>query len=165
MDTICEYMIILGFDPGYARIGWGIIRKTGSHVEADDFGCIESDKSLPDEKRLAQNYSKINKLYKTFSPDVVAVETLYFTTNAKTALAVGQGRGIILLSAGLNNIPLFSYTPLQVKTAITGYGKADKQQIQRMVQSLLSLKTIPEPDDAADALAIALTHAFTKRYD
>lgn len=154
-------MIIIGIDPGIARVGWGIIRIQDSGLRIQDVGCFETSKSDPLDQRLLSISVFLKKLFGEYKPDCVAVEQLFFATNAKTAITVGQARGVIILTASQANIPTFDYTPLQVKLAITGYGKADKNQVQQMVKNILKLKEIPRPDDAADALAIALTHAFS----
>ncbi|MBI4136684.1 crossover junction endodeoxyribonuclease RuvC [Candidatus Roizmanbacteria bacterium] len=156
-------MIILGIDPGIARTGWGVVKKEGNSVTAIKYGCIATEKELEEEKRLVILHQQLKILIDAYEPAIVAVEKLFFASNAKTALTVGQARGVVLLTAGEASLPLFAYTPLQVKLAITGYGRADKQQIQRMVQSMLQLPEIPKPDDMADALAVAITHAFTNR--
>ena len=154
-------MIIIGIDPGIARVGWGIIRIQDSGFRIQDVGCFETPKQDPLNSRLSSISNFLKDLFAKYTPDCVAVEQLYFATNAKTAIVVGQARGVIILTASQANIPTFDYTPLQVKLAITGYGKADKNQVQQMVKNILKLKVIPKPDDAADALAIALTHAFS----
>jgi len=156
-------MIILGLDPGTARVGWGIISIEKTIIQTVAYGLIETDKDLCEEKRLKDIFDAALELEKRYKPDVVAIESLFFATNAKTAISVGQARGILLLAAAQKNISVISYAPLAVKRAITGDGKADKKQIQWMVTKLLTLKKQPEPDDVADALAIALTHAFSYR--
>lgn len=156
-------MIIVGIDPGIARTGWGIIEKNNQKVSPLEFGCFETLADLETPKRLEKIYSfLINKLDE-HQPDALAIEELFFNTNAKTALIVGQARGVVLLLAAQKNIPIAIYTPLQVKIAITGYGRAEKSQIGQMVKTLLKLPKIPTPDDTSDALAIALTHAFTAK--
>jgi crossover junction endodeoxyribonuclease RuvC len=147
-------MTIIGIDPGIARVGWAVL-------PIANFGCFETPKSDKLEIRLVAISEFLKKLFAEYIPDCVAVEQLYFATNAKTAITVGQARGVIILTASNANIPTYDYTPLQVKLAITGYGKADKNQVQQMVKNILKLKEVPKPDDAADALAIALTHAFS----
>lgn len=154
-------MIIIGIDPGIARTGWGIIEKNHSQVTPIEFGCFETKSTVEPAVRLKQIYLHLVELFDKHNPDYLAIEDLFFNTNAKTALVVGQARGVILLAASLKNIPISVYTPLQVKIAITGYGRAEKSQIGQMVKVLLKLPAIPHPDDTADALAIALTHAFT----
>ena len=157
-------MIIMGIDPGTATTGWGIVSKTKSNSTFISVGTITTASNLSPEVRLEIIFKDLTTLIKKHRPDEVALEQLFFNTNAKTALLVGQARGVVMLATQLRKIPLFSYTPLQVKMAITGYGRADKKQIQEMVKRLLNLKTIPRPDDAADALAVALTHSFTKKF-
>jgi crossover junction endodeoxyribonuclease RuvC len=156
-------MRILGIDPGIARCGWGVIDFEKSKLKVLNFGCIQtsSEKELPE--RLKEVYLETSKIIKKYSPDALSIEELFFNTNAKTAFVVGQARGVILLAASQNNLSISIYTPLQVKVAVTGYGRAQKDQIGKMVKTLLSLKEIPKPDDTADALAIALAHAFSSR--
>jgi crossover junction endodeoxyribonuclease RuvC len=126
-------------------------------------GCIETSPKKTVEKRLEEIYQEITKIIKVHQPDALAIEELFFNTNAKTAFVVGQARGVILLAAAQNNLEIAIYTPLQVKLALTGYGRAEKPQVGQMVKTLLSLKEIPKPDDTADGLAIAITHAFSTR--
>ncbi len=156
-------MRILGIDPGIARTGWGIVEKEKQNLKAVSFGCIETDKNQTPSERLLIIYTFLHDLIQTQKPDVVVVEQLFFNKNVKTALIVGHARGIVLLSAAERKIPVFEYTPLQVKMALTGYGRAEKGQIGQMVKILLKLKEIPKLDDTADALAIAITHAFTRK--
>lgn len=161
--TGIQHMIILGIDPGIGRTGWGCIdRKSASATVAVAYGCIETKSTTDEVSRLVEIYRAISQVIVDYKPESVAVERLFFSTNQKTALVVGQARGVLLLAAGQSGLSVTSYTPLQVKMAITGYGQATKQQIQRMVQSMLGLSTIPKPDDTADALAIALTHCYTR---
>jgi len=154
-------MIILGVDPGIGRAGWGIVETENSKLKTRNFGCIETEANSPLVERLLILHQRLDEIIAEYKPDVMAVEELFFNTNAKTALIVGHARGVIMLSAGIKNIPVTSYTPLQVKMALTGYGRAEKNQIGLMVKTMLHLQTIPKPDDTADALAIALTHAFS----
>ncbi|KAF2956764.1 crossover junction endodeoxyribonuclease RuvC [Marinitoga sp. 38H-ov] len=151
-------MRILGIDPGYGRIGYGIIDKTGNNFKLIDFGVIETDKKADLNSRLVEIYDKMNELISNYTPDESAVESLFFFKNVKTAIEVGEARGVILLSLQKANIPIFEYTPYQVKQSITGYGRAEKGQIQRMLKVVFNLKKNPTPDDAADALAIAFCH-------
>jgi crossover junction endodeoxyribonuclease RuvC len=157
-------MIVLGIDPGIARCGWGVINKNGVKLTTLDFGCIQTSKTVQEEKRLFTIYSEILSLCKKYNPSVIAVEKLFFAANAKTALTVGQARGAILVAAGSAHVPISSFTPLEVKLAITGYGKADKIQVQSMVTKTLGLLQVPEPDDTADALAVAMTYCFVKKW-
>ncbi|MBU3978346.1 crossover junction endodeoxyribonuclease RuvC [Patescibacteria group bacterium] len=157
-------MRIIGIDPGIARTGWGIIEKNNnSSVKAVKFGCFQTQAKEQIPNRLKYIFSFLTQLIEEYRPDSLAIEELFFNTNAKTALIVGQARGVVILTAALKGIPVSIYTPLQVKIAITGYGRAEKSQIGQMVKVLLKLSSIPAPDDTADALAIALTHAFTVR--
>lgn len=160
-------MTILGVDPGTARIGWGVIEDTAGKITAKAYGCITTDKIHTPEARLAQIYTAFTALLTKYKPDEVGVEDLYFATNAKTAIAVGQARGVILLSVAQAHIPLASYSPMTIKKTICGSGAAQKEQVGKMITKLLRLKEVPKPDDTADALAIALTHGFSyklKRY-
>lgn len=156
-------MIILGIDPGIGRTGWGIIEATGGKFSVLQFGCIETFQTHTLGERLVLLYEDICKLINEQKPDALAIEELFFNTNVKTAMVVGQARGVMLLAAQQHNVPITVYTPLEVKMAVTGYGRAEKAQVGQMVKSLLHLTTIPKPDDTADALAIALTHAFSYR--
>ena len=158
-------MKILGIDPGIARCGWGVIEKIKNEkLKMKNCGCVETTAGLPVERRLRLIYEELTKIITTHKPDALAIEELFFNTNSKTAFVVGQARGVILLAAAEKNIPVAIYTPLQVKVAVTGYGRADKSQIGRMVKAILKLKEIPKPDDVADALAVALTCAFTSKF-
>lgn len=156
-------MRILGIDPGIARVGWGVITVQNSEFRIQNYGCFETKAGEEVQKRLSKIYQEMIRIIKAHRPDVLVVEELFFNTNAKTALIVGQARGVVLLAAGEHNIPVAVYTPLQVKVALTGYGRAEKQQVGKMVKTLLKLKEIPKPDDTADALAVALIHAFSKK--
>lgn len=154
-------MIILGIDPGIGRMGWGVIKDESGKQTPVEFGCFETSPKTSLDQRLAGIHSFVLSLTRKFTPEILAIEQLYFAANSKTALTVGQARGVILLTAAEANIPTIAYTPLQVKQAITGYGKADKNQIQQMVTAILCLSRHIVRDDTADALAIALTHAFS----
>jgi crossover junction endodeoxyribonuclease RuvC len=154
-------MRILGLDPGTAILGWGLIdtgpRHNLNQATCVAYDCIRTDISLTDSQRLVALANGLEHLLRELQPDLVAVERLFFARNQKTVMAVSQARGVILLQIERLRLPVVEYTPLQVKQALTGYGKADKKQIQEMVRLLLRLPGIPKPDDAADALAIALT--------
>lgn len=154
-------MMILGLDPGTARVGWGVIQTTGSACKPIAYGLIETDKETLPEIRLKEIYSAITILIKKYKPEAISIEDLFFATNAKTAISVGQARGVLLLACATNHIKTASYSPLAIKRCITGDGKADKTQVQYMVTKQLHLLETPKPDDVADALAIALTHAFS----
>ncbi len=154
-------MRILGIDPGYAIVGFGVIEYKGNSFKVIDYGKITTDskKSLPE--RLHIIYNEMENLINVYKPDAVSVEELFFNNNAKTAINVGQARGVILLSAAMAGKEVFEYTPLQVKQAVVGYGRAEKNQVQQMVKMLLNLEKIPKPDDVADALAVAVCHAHS----
>ncbi|MFH1186658.1 MAG: crossover junction endodeoxyribonuclease RuvC [Candidatus Levyibacteriota bacterium] len=155
-------MRILGIDPGIGRTGWGIIEVQSSKIKVHNFGCIETPADESVSKRLESIYDKVLKLIKIHKPEEMAVEELFFNTNSKTAFIVGQARGVIVLAGEKAKIPSFSYTPLQVKIAVTGYGRAEKEQVGIMIKNLLALKVIPKPDDVTDALAVAITHSSSR---
>lgn len=152
-------MIILGIDPGLAIVGYGVIRKEQNRLTPMDYGTIETEAGMPFPERLEKIYNGMNELITLFQPDVVVFEELFFYKNVTTAIAVGQARGVAVLSAQQKRLPLYEYTPMQIKLAVAGYGHAKKPQIQIMVKTLLGLKEIPKPDDAADALAVAICWA------
>ncbi len=151
-------MIILGIDPGYAIIGWGVVEYQGIKHRPVAFGAITTEAHTDFNLRLKQIYDDMVELIERSKPDVMSIEKLYFNTNTTTAIQVAQARGVILLAAEQAHIPVYEYTPLQVKVAVTGYGKALKPQVMEMTRRLLHLKDVPKPDDTADALALALTH-------
>ncbi len=155
--------VILGIDPGFAILGYGVIEENAGEENSICFGCLRTLAKENFVERLEKIYKGINSLIKEYKPDEIAIEKIFFGKNTKTAMQIGEVRGIILLTAIQNNIQIFEYTPLQVKQAITSYGQADKHQIQKMVKLILKLKEIPKPDDAADALAIAITHCHSKK--
>jgi len=157
-------MVILGIDPGFARVGWAVVEVQSSKFKVQSCGCVETSKNIDSQERLVDVYKQVCALIKKYKPDILAIEELFFTTNAKTAFKVGEARGVIILAGAMQKIPVFSYTPLQVKIAVTGYGKADKGQVGRMVKAILKLKEMPKLDDTVDAIAVALTHAFTKKF-
>jgi len=152
-------VVVLGIDPGTAQTGYGVVLARGGRLAALDGGTIGTGPSEPLERRLTRIHARLCDLIAEHRPDAVAVEQLYFGQNARTAFAVGQARGVVLLSAGMAGVPCFSYTPQQVKLAVCGAGAAAKDQVQRMVGALLSLPEPPEPDHAADALGVAICHA------
>ena len=157
-------MIILGIDPGIATMGYGVVDKDkNGNCRAIDYGVVVTPKEETLPVRLAILEEGVNKIIDRFAPEEVALEELFFTKNITTGIAVAQARGVTLLACVKKCGRLYEYTPMQIKQALTGYGRADKQQIQQVVTSLLRLKSVPRPDDAADALAIALCHAFTSR--
>jgi crossover junction endodeoxyribonuclease RuvC len=152
-------MIVLGIDPGLASTGYGVVRSTAGRLVALDGGVIETRAVTSQERRLADIHAAVDALLAEHEPDAVALEELYFGQNVKTAFAVGHGRGAAMLAAGQRGIECTSYTPQQVKAAVCGNGRADKDQVARMVQALLALPRAPTPDHAADALAVAMCHA------
>lgn len=152
-------MVILGIDPGVATVGFGIITRSGGLITLQRYGVITTPAKTRLSHRLMQIYNDVNELIITFKPDVIAVEELFFNTNMKTAIAVSHGRASVLLAGEQHGVPMFEYTPLQVKKAVAGYGRATKHQVMDMVKRLLVMDTIPKPDDAADALAVAICHA------
>ncbi len=156
-------MRILGIDPGYATIGYGVIDTSGNKSKAVDYGVITTPKNENIAVRLAMIYDSMTEIINKFKPDEIAVEELFFVQNVTTGINVAHARGIILLASIHACGRIYEYTPLQIKQAMTGYGRAEKRQIQEMVKVYLHLQSIPRPDDAADALAIALTHAQTNR--
>jgi crossover junction endodeoxyribonuclease RuvC len=157
-------MTILGIDPGFARVGWAVMEVQNSKFKVQNYGCVETSKETASDERLVDVYKQVCKLIKKYKPEALAIEELFFTNNAKTAFKVGEARGVIILSGAIQDIPVFSYTPLQVKIAVTGYGQADKPQVGRMLKAILKLREMPKLDDTVDAIAVALTHAFTKRF-
>ncbi len=154
-------MRILGIDPGLGRAGWAIVDTDKGKFLAIEYGCIETSDKSSESERIKILYSELINIIKKFNPEVLSIERLFFNKNVKTALSVGQARGVIILAGVNKGLIIEEYTPLQVKIAVTGYGRADKNQIGQMVKSNFGLKEIPKPDDAADALAIALTHAVS----
>jgi crossover junction endodeoxyribonuclease RuvC len=152
-------MIILGIDPGLASTGYGVLARSGASLSALDAGVIETHATVPRERRLAEVHEAIDELILTHGPDAVALEELYFGQNARTAFAVGHARGVVMLAAGQRGLSCASYTPQQVKGAVCGSGRAGKDQVARMVKTLLGLAQEPRPDHAADALAVAICHA------
>jgi len=153
-------MIILGLDPGTATTGFGIIEATQDELSCLHYGTITTEANTKDENRLMIIYSELENLLKEYKPEAVAIEKIFFFKNPKTVMPVSQARGVMLLAAAKQNIPIFEFTPLQVKIAVTGYGRAQKKQVQEMVKNLLNLEKIPKPDDAADALAIAISYSY-----
>lgn len=157
-------MRILGIDPGYAIVGFGVVDYDGRKFTPVEYGAILTEAHTPFTERLRAIHTDMEFIFEKFRPECMAVEKLFFTTNQKTAIDVAQARGITVLSAAKRDIPVYEYTPLQVKSAVVGYGKAEKQQVMEMTKNLLGLSHIPRPDDAADALAIAICHGHTVRW-
>ena len=158
-------MIILGIDPGFATVGWGIIKVTDGVIETLDYGHISTKKNTDFGARLLEIHTDLCALIEKYQPDEAAVEELFFYNNQKTAIAVAQARGVIVLTLMKYRVIVAGYTPLEVKQALTNYGGADKRQVQDMVRILLNLKEIPKPDDTADALALALCHQARRKFD
>lgn len=154
-------MRVLGIDPGYAIVGYGVVEYAGGKYSPVDFGAITTDADMPFPQRLQYIYNELVSVMIRNDPDEMSIERLYFQNNQKTAIAVAEARGVILLAAQMNNIPISEYTPLQVKQAVTGYGQAKKPQVMEMTRRLLKLDKVPKPDDTADALAIAICHVQT----
>jgi len=157
-------VVVLGIDPGIASLGWGIINRTEEVTyKVEAYGCINTDSRSLFSKRLEEIHKKLSKVIKKYEPDIAAIEQLFFAKNVKTAISVGEARGVAILAAVQANLPVAEYTPLQVKQALVGYGRAEKKQMQKMLKILLGLKDIPQPDDAADALAVALCHLNSQK--
>ena len=157
-------MKILGIDPGIAIMGYGVLEFEANKIKVIENGVITTSSKTKTHERLSILYNNLNDIIEEFNPDEFAIEELFFNQNVKTAITVGHARGIQILSAQESNLPIYEYTPLQIKQAITGYGRANKSQMQKTVTTLLNLKEIPKPDDAADALSVALCHALSQRF-
>ncbi len=157
-------MIILGIDPGSVLVGYGLIDSDSNQLRLIDCGCIRAQSDDETSRQLKDLYQQLDKLIKKHRPETMAIENIFFFKNQKTIIKVSQARGVLILAAANNNIPVFEYTPLQIKQAVTGYGKAEKIQIQKMIKLLFNLKEIPRPDDVADALAIAFCCANSVGY-
>ncbi len=151
-------MYILGIDPGLAIVGWGVVEYVNEKFRPVAYGAITTPAGIDVEQRLIQIYDGLDGIIKKYKPDDIAIEELFFNTNQKTAIAVAEARGVIMLCGIKNNVPLYEYTPLQVKQAVVGYGRADKKQVITMTNILLDLKKSPKLDDTSDALAIAICH-------
>lgn len=156
-------MRIIGIDPGTASTGFGVLEQNGNRLHLLHYGVIRTSPQVPAARRLLQIYREISELITQYRPEVMAVEELFFNKNSRTVLAVGQARGVAMLAAARGNLPVAEYTPLQVKMAVVGYGRAEKRQVQEMVRVLLGLTRRPQPDDAADALAVAICHAHSRQ--
>ncbi len=157
-------MLVIGIDPGTATTGYGLVRENqDDSLQAVDYGVILTPADMPMAQRLALLYGKLNEILVLHHPDSSAVEKLFFQRNVKTAITVGQGRGVVLLALAQADVSVAEYTPLEVKQAVAGYGGADKRQVQEMVRVLLDLEEIPKPDDAADALAVAICHLHSAK--
>jgi len=158
-------MIILGIDPGTAATGYGLLKNSKNKMQVVDYGCIYTRSSLEMPERLILIAKDLKKIIKKYKPKIMAVEELFFFNNVKTAITVGQARGVVLLVGKSQKLEICEYTPLQVKQAVVSYGRADKNQIQQMVKTILKLESIPKPDDAADALAVAMCCANSIRFE
>ncbi len=152
-------MVILGIDPGLARMGYGALARVGNRYRAMEYGTLTTSAKDPLEERLAILFNQLRKILKKVKPEAVAMEELFFSRNTKTAIAVGQARGAALTACGLEGVRVYEYRPMEIKQAVAGFGGADKGQVQKMVKLLLGLDKVPQPDDTADALAAALAHA------
>ncbi|NLL92061.1 MAG: crossover junction endodeoxyribonuclease RuvC [Ruminococcaceae bacterium] len=154
-------MRVIGIDPGYAIVGYGIVDYSNNSFKTVCYGAIRTEAGIPFDQRLLKISDNLEKLFKRFNPDSMSIEKLFFTSNQKTVIDVSQARGVIVVTAAKYGIPVFEYTPLQVKQSVVGYGRAEKRQVMEMTKMMLGLKTIPKPDDAADALAVAICHSHT----
>lgn len=157
-------MIILGIDPGIAIVGYGVVHYDGHKFTPTEYGAITTPAGQKLTDRLRDIYESVGTLIEKHKPDAFSIEELFFNTNVKTAISVAHGRGVCILAATVLNIPVFEYTPLQIKQAVAGYGRAQKGQVQRMVTQMLGLNAVPKPDDVADALAIAMCHGYSAQY-
>ncbi len=156
-------MLVLGIDPGTATTGFGLVESIGSRMKLVHYGTITTEAAAEMPERLCQISEQIDGIIKAYKPDVAAIEQIYYFKNAKTVITVAQSRGVIIMTAAKAGLDIAEYTPLQVKQSVVGYGKADKKQVQIMVQTLLKMEKLPRPDDAADALAIAISHIHSCR--
>lgn len=156
-------MIVLGIDPGTATTGWGLVSRDGDALSLVDYGTIGTSPDVALPQRLQTIYRELGEIVARHHPDAAAVEKIFFNKNARTAMAVGQARGVALLAVADAGLPLHEYTPLEVKQSVCGYGRASKEQIQKLVKMLLGLEFIPQPDDAADAIAVAICHIHSAR--
>lgn len=154
-------MIILGIDPGYAIVGYGVIKYEANRFTVIDYGAVTTQAHTPFVERLEIIYNDLTEIMKRYKPEVMAIEKLFYNTNAKTVIDVAQARGVTVLAAQQNGLQMFEYTPLQVKQSVVGYGRAEKKQVQEMTRVILKLDKIPKPDDTADALAMAICHAHS----
>lgn len=154
-------MKILGIDPGFAITGFSVITYEGNKFKLITSGAVDTKKDMPFPDRLACIYDKITELINEYKPDFISVEELFFNNNVKTAIGVAQGRGAVLIAASKNNVPVFEYTPLQVKQAVVGYGRAEKKQVMQMVKAILNLEAVPKLDDITDSMAVGICHAHS----
>ena len=154
-------MIVLGIDPGYAIVGCGVVEYQNNRFRPLAYGAITTEAHTPFNLRIEKIFDEANEIIQKYRPDAMAIEKLFFNTNQKTAIDVAQARGALVLAAQKNKVPIFEYTPLQVKQSVVGYGRAEKKQVQEMTRVMLNLEKIPKPDDAADALAMAICHCHS----
>ena len=154
-------MRVLGIDPGYAIVGWGVVEYISNRFAPIGYGAVITEKDTPFEQRLVEIYESVFDICKRYQPEALSIEKLYYQHNQTTVIGVAEARGVILLAAAQAGLPIYEYTPMQVKQAVTGYGKAVKKQVQEMTRILLHLPTVPKPDDTADALAMAITFCHT----
>lgn len=161
--TTCNTLRVLGIDPGTATTGWAVVEEKNGALNPVAFGHISTEKNRPESERILEINNNLKEIIQKYQPQEAAVEKLFFFKNKKTIIQVGQSRGAILLTLEEKNVKVFDYTPLQVKQAMTGYGRADKKQVQLMAKNILKLKTIPKPDDVADAIAVALCHINSRK--
>ena len=154
-------MRVLGIDPGYAIVGWGVVEYISNRFAPIGYGAVITEKDTPFEQRLVEIYESVFDICKRYQPEALSIEKLYYQHNQTTVIGVAEARGVILLAAAQCGVPIYEYTPMQVKQAITGYGKAVKKQVQEMTRILLHLPAVPKPDDTADALAMAITFCHT----
>ena len=154
-------MRVLGIDPGYAIVGWGVVEYIGNRFAPIGYGAVITEKDTPFEQRLVEIYEGVLDICKRYQPEALSIEKLYYQHNQTTVIGVAEARGVILLAAAQAGLPIYEYTPMQVKQAVTGYGKAVKKQVQEMTRILLHLPAVPKPDDTADALAMAITFCHT----
>ena len=156
-------MRVLGIDPGYAIVGWGVVEYVGNRFAPVGYGAVLTEKDTPFEQRLVEIYDAVTDICRRYQPEALSLEKLYYQHNQTTVIGVAEARGVILLAAAQCSVPVYEYTPMQVKQAVTGYGKAVKKQIQEMTRRMLRLDTVPKPDDTADALAMAIAHCHCSR--
>ena len=156
-------MRVLGIDPGYAIVGWGVVDYQGNRFSPVGFGAVTTAAGVDFEKRLEQVYQGVKEVFETDRPEALSIEKLFYQDNQTTVIGVAEARGVILLAAAQAGVPIFEYTPMQVKQSVSGYGMAVKKQVQEMTRILLHLPTVPKPDDTADALAMAITHCHCAR--
>ena len=157
-------MRVLGIDPGLAIVGYSIIETDANKIKMLEYGCIKIEAEISTPDRLNIIFNRLNEIIKQYNPEDMAIEELFYNKNVKTVISIGQARGVEVLSGISNGLQIYEYTPLQIKQAVVGYGRAEKKQIQNMVKFILGLNEIPKPDDAADALAVAICHSFSLKF-